>query len=547
MTTIAKPDAALTAEDVRFDEVVERWFRERLEMQPEWASFLGIHDFDDRLSLGGRDGIAQEIAFTNAALAAMDTFADGSLSPNRELDRDLVRHEANLHLFELTERRTWAGRSDAAEAVGTALFPLFTRDYAPLTERLESIAGRLEAAPKFFAETRERVDNPVRLWTEIDIQSGETLPPFLDTIIEAARTEGAATSTVARLEQASARAVAALEEHQTWLHDDVMPRANADWVTGPEQFEELVRLRALDATGDEILAVGQAMLADSHAARDAVCAEIDPGLTPAEVGDRIKNDHPATFEEALEEYRRSMDRARDFVREHDLGTLPPNDTLVVIETPSFIRHLVPFAAYFEPARFDPIPQGTYIVTPPETPEMMREHNYASISNTSVHEAYPGHHQQLAAAITNPSLVRLFSTSPEFAEGWAFYTEKMMKEAGFDNTPTHRYIQLTDVIWRATRIVLDVQMHRGEIGFEAGVERLAFETGFEIPAALAEVKRYTSTPTYQLSYLYGRHMIEALRRDVERAKGSDFSLKAFHDTLMYGGTMPVSYARRQFAS
>ena len=204
MTTIAKPDAALTAEDVRFDEVIERWFRERLEMQPEWASFLGIHEFDDRLSLGGRDGIAREIAFTKAALAAMDTFAQGSLSPNRELDRDLVRHEANLTLFELTERRSWAGRSDAAEAVGTALFPLFTRDYAPLTERLESIAGRLEAAPKFFAETRERVDNPVRLWTEIDIQSGETLPPFLDTIIEAARTEGAPASTVRRLEQASA-------------------------------------------------------------------------------------------------------------------------------------------------------------------------------------------------------------------------------------------------------------------------------------------------------------------------------------------------------
>ena len=90
----------------------------------------------------------------------------------------------------------------------------------------------------------------------------------------------------------------------------------------------------------------------------------------------------------------------------------------------------------------------------------------------------------------------------------------MKEAGFDNTPTHRYIQLTDVIWRATRIVLDVRLHRGEIGFEAAVDQLVDETGFERPAALAEVKRYTGTPTYQLSYLYGRHMIEALRRDVE---------------------------------
>ena len=75
--------------------------------------------------------------------------------------------------------------------------------------------------------------------------------------------------------------------------------------------------------------------------------------------------------------------------------------------------------------------------------------------------------------------------------------------------------------------------------------LLAETGFERPAALAEVKRYTATPTYQLSYLFGRHMIEKLKADVERREGADFSLKRFHDTLIYGGTMPVSYARRLF--
>jgi uncharacterized protein (DUF885 family) len=72
-----------------------------------------------------------------------------------------------------------------------------------------------------------------------------------------------------------------------------------------------------------------------------------------------------------------------------------------------------------------------------------------------------------------------------------------------------------------------------------------ETGFERPAALAEVKRYTSTPTYQLSYLFGRHMIERLKADVERAQGTGFDLRRFHDVLIFGGTMPVSYARRHF--
>ena len=255
----------------------------------------------------------------------------------------------------------------------------------------------------------------------------------------------------------------------------------------------MVRLRELEADGDEILAVGEQLLESEHAAREAVAAEIDPSASAAEVADIIKDDHAASFVESLDEYRGAMDRARAFVVERGLATPPEEDHLNVIETPSFIRHLIPFAAYYEPAKFDATPVGTYIVTPPSSPEMMREHNRSSISNTSIHEAYPGHHLQLSAAITNPSLVRLFSGAPEFSEGWAFYCERMMKESGFDDTPKGWYVVHTDAIWRATRIILDVQLHRGLIGFDDAVDRLVAETGFERPAALAEVKRYTSTP------------------------------------------------------
>jgi uncharacterized protein (DUF885 family) len=263
------------------------------------------------------------------------------------------------------------------------------------------------------------------------------------------------------------------------------------------------------------------------------------------VADLVKDDHAPTFVDALGEYRDAMDRARAFVVDKGLATPPAEDHLNVIETPSFIRHLIPFAAYYEPAKFDPSPVGTYIVTPPSSPEMMREHNRSSITNTSVHEAYPGHHLQLSAAITNPSLVRLFSGAAEFAEGWAFYCERMMREAGFDDTPKGWYIVHTDAIWRATRIILDVQLHRGGISFDEAVDRLIAETGFERPAAVAEIKRYTMSPTQPLSYLFGRHMIERLKADVQARQGADFDLRRFHDTLLYGGTMPVSYARRLF--
>ena len=531
--------------DARFDRTIDRWFRDQVAMRPEIGTFLGLHDHDGELSSGGRDAIDEEIAFFRRTIDELSVIEPGELTPERALDRDLAIHQARLGLHWQTEYRTWAGSSEAAGHIGEALFALFSRDFAPLEERIASIASRLEAAPRYLRESRERVIEPVRVWTEIDIQSTEMLPGFLDTILAAARSETDDQAGTRRLEAAIEAARRALAEHLDWLRTDVLPRADGEWAAGPERFEEMIRLRELEADGDEILAVGEELLVAEKSARDAICAEIDPTLSPEEVADLVKDDHAVTFAESLHEYRTSMDAARAFVVEHDIATPPDEDHLNVIETPSFVRHLIPFAAYYEPARFDPSPVGTYIVTPPSSPDMMREHNRSSISNTSVHEAYPGHHLQLSAAITNPSLVRLFSGAPEFAEGWAFYCERMMKEAGFDDTPKGWYIVHTDAIWRATRIILDVSLHRGLIGFDDAVDRLVAETGFERPAALAEVKRYTSTPTYQLSYLFGRHMIEGLKSEVQAREGREFSARRFHDTLIYGGTMPVSYARRLF--
>ncbi|CAN5211333.1 DUF885 domain-containing protein [soil metagenome] len=531
--------------DARFDRTIDRWFRDQLAMRPETATHFGIHEHDGDLSSGGRDAIDEEIGFFRRTIDELSAIDPAELSHERALDRDLAVHQARLGLFWETEYRPWAGSSQAAGHIGESLFPLFTRDFAPLDDRFESIASRLEAAPRYLLETRERVTDPVRLWTEIDLESTQMLPGFIHTILAAARSESADQGLLARLTRAVEGTTRALAEHASWLQDDVLPRATTDWKAGPERFEEMVRLRELEASGDDILAVGEDLLASEKAAREALLPEIDPGASANEVADIVKDDHASTFAEALIEYRASMDAARSFVVEHGLATAPDEDHLNVIETPSFLRHLIPFAAYYEPAKFDPTPVGTYIVTPPSVPGMMREHNRASISNTSVHEAYPGHHLQLSAAITNPSLVRLFSGAPEFAEGWAFYCERMMKEHGFDDTPKGWYIVHTDAIWRATRIILDVALHRGMISFEDAVERLIDETGFERPAALAEVKRYTSTPTYQLSYLFGRHMIEKLKTDVSAREGADFDLRRFHDTLLYGGTMPVSYARRLF--
>jgi uncharacterized protein (DUF885 family) len=244
-----------------------------------------------------------------------------------------------------------------------------------------------------------------------------------------------------------------------------------------------------------------------------------------------------------------MLRARQHLIDKDIVTVPKGERIDVVPTPDYLRNVVPFAAYFEPPKFDRDPSGIYIVTSSvnNDPSAMREHNYSAISNTSIHEAYPGHHLQLSVATRHPSLTRILIDAPEFVEGWGMYSEQLMREQGFDDAPNFRLNMYTDAIWRACRIILDIRMHRGEVDVEEAVRFLVEETSFEEPNARAEVNRYTYTPTYQLSYLLGKVLLLQLRADEQRRLGEKFSLKGFHDTLLRNGSLPISYHRRLLAN
>src|SRR5438309_1851257 len=262
-----------------------------------------------------------------------------------------------------------------------------------------------------------------------------------------------------------------------------------------------------------------------------------------EANEIVKSDHPQRFDGALEYTAKAMADAKRFIAEHDLATLPPDEELNVIETPSYLRHVIPFAAYNAPARFETRKQGFYMVTPVEDkPEMLREHSYAGTRTTAVHEGYPGHHLQLSCASLNPSYARIFGDAVETVEGWAHYCEDMMKEAGFSADPKTKFVQMTDQIWRACRIIIDVDLHSGKMGFDEAVDLLVRESGMERSGADAEVKRYTYNPAYQLSYLIGKHLILELRKDVKKGLGKKYSEKLVHDTILYAGSLPMKYVR-----
>lgn len=536
--------------DRRHEDLVRGRFERYLHSFPTFGTYLGIHTADARLADLSRDGVLRELAAERRFLSDVEALDATDMSPLGSFERDLSVLSARRSIFDADTQRLWERRASATDEVGDGLFLLFAREFAPLAERLESMTSRLEATPAAIEQSKSRLgDRPVRLWNELELDAAGSLPSLFDEVISAGRSElGEDSAEQRRLESAAAGAKDALVEYSGWLRE-ILGRSVDDFALGAEAYDELISLRAFDGlTTDQILEIGHEQLALNHEGRRAAAREVDPGASEEAVLDRIKSDHPATFEEALEAYREVMFRARDFVAEHDLGALPAGETLSVIPTPEYLRRVMPFAAYFSPAKFDADPRGLYIVTPSVDgdPGAMREHNRASISNTSIHEAYPGHHHQLSAAMRHPSLARLMVDAPEFVEGWGMYCEQMMREQGFDATPQHRVIMYTDAIWRACRIILDIRLHRGEIGVDEAIDFLIQHTGFERPNATAEVHRYTYTPTYQLSYLLGKVLLLRLRDDEKARLGADFSLGRFHDALLYSGSLPISFHRRLLA-
>ncbi len=534
--------------DDRFYELVEERFRRMLKDNPVAATWFGMHDYDDELGDGGRETILGEIAADRAHLSAIEELDPAGLSASVRFERDLELHNLQRTLFEAEELRIWERRSLALDTVGDGLFLLFVRDHAPLAERLDAMAGRLEAMPGYLDAARTRSSEPqVRLWQRIEIESAGQLPALFDEIVAAGR-DVLAPAEQRRLERAAATAAVSVDLYTTWL-EGTLESGSDDWAAGRDRHDRMVELRAFDGLdADAILELGHQKLAEERAARTAAAREIDPNADEAEVLTRVKADHAGTFAEALEGYRSAMRRARAHLLEHGLVTVPDDERIDVIETPEYLRNVIPFAAYFSPAAFDVDSKGIYVVTPSVhgDPKTILEHNRASISNTSIHEAYPGHHLQLDIARRHPSLTRLLADAPEFVEGWGMYSELMMREQGFDDGPEFRVMLHTDAIWRACRIILDVRLHRGEISVDEGVDLLVEQTRFPRDNARSEVEWYTYRPTYPMSYLLGRTLLVELREAERRRQGDAFSLRAFHDTLLRNGSLPLSFHRRLLA-
>ncbi|MFQ6310632.1 DUF885 domain-containing protein [Lysobacter capsici] len=165
---------------------------------------------------------------------------------------------------------------------------------------------------------------------------------------------------------------------------------------------------------------------------------------------------------------------------------------------------------------------------------------------TLHESSPGHSLQTSLAAEHEGLpdFRRYTYISAYGEGWALYSEKLGIEMGLYDTPYDYFGYLTYQMWRASRLVVDTGIHHLGWTREQAQASLRDNTALSEHEIETEVDRYIGWPGQALSYYLGEMSIVRSREKAEKALGSDFDIRAFHDAILALGSVPLPVLERR---
>lgn len=527
----------------RFEHLATAYFESSYRASPTSATDLGIHAYDHLLDDLSQAALQARVVELKAFRRKFRTLDAKKLQNGAGTDYELIQSDIENELWLLEDTRDW--ETDPSYYVADPFFSIFlvaSRNFAPLPERVENLASRLGQVPDLLAAARANLKNPPHILTEIAIDETEGAIEFCETLLPQITSQ---LKPPRKLVDAVQQAHTALRAFLFYLRDELMLTSTGKLGVGAKHYSKILKYdHMLPYSIEQVVAMGERVFHDTERELVAWAKRVDRTKTWREIADQARTQFPPRHR-LLSAYRQEVARLRDFVREHDLVTLPAQDCQVV-ETPPFDRALNSFAAYIAPGPFEPDQRGQFWVTPVDTTapraqqiEQLEEHCNYLYPVTAAHEAYPGHHVQLVRANQVGSRWRKHFASSIFAEGWALYCEQLMSDAGYYGDPRVRLFQLKDRLWRAARVINEIGIHCYALPMDDALRFLVEKVGLTHGAARAETRRYIAEPGQPMSYLIGELEVERLRKKFRR-----LPLKEFHDLLLDSGTIPFCLVEKE---
>jgi uncharacterized protein (DUF885 family) len=555
--------------DYEFAQLAAGYLDDRAERHPDAATELGDHRFDAQLASFDADALAagrQALDRWAAALGAVETSA---LAPEHRVDAAMMADDVARQIFEHDELREHDWNPLLANP-GRAIYGLLARDFAPLPDRLASVAGRLAGTPTALAAARQLLGPMPKVHLETAIaQFSGTIALVTDVIDAALREAPECGDDIAAVRPA---ALDALAGHRTWLSARLSEGATdggfADPRIGAELFARKLSL-TLNTQAD-----ADAILARAHADLDRVSEEI-AALAAEIAGRRSRGGGPgraaAGSDPAVREVlgqlaaeapddtnilpfgRGALTAQTSFVGQNRLVSMF-DDPVEVIEMPEIDRGIA--VAYCDsPGPLETAPMPTFIAispTPADWPaqrvaSFYREYNRHMLHNLMVHEAMPGHYLQLQHSRRfsgSGTAIRAALRSGSFVEGWAVYAEQVMAEHGYPGEGDPRAVRMQQLKMQLRMIInaiLDARVH-GHGMTEAEAMALMTGRGYQEEGEAAGKWRRVLLTSAQLStYYVGFTEVADLAGELRTVK-PDAAEAEIHDRMLAHGSPPVRLLR-----
>lgn len=519
----------------------EKYLAQRAALDPIWATWVGIHNHDTRLTRWDDASLAARRELAQRTLDDLHAIDPSTLSTDAWLDYTMWEQELIVELYDYAREDPRAKAPALPVDAVSVIHTMLIKDYAPRADRVRDVRARLKEIPLVVADAKASVKRPPKLWTQMAIE--QDLPGAIETLEEIGRMAG-------ELSEPLATAREALTQYLEFLKAEVLPRSDGSFVVGRPVYDFYLKHKhGLEMDADALLAIGRREFDRTVEMMDACAKAIDPAKSARALMEEVVRNVPKAGE-VRATYERETARARAYMSQKSIVPIPAGEKLEIIDTPEFERSTTPYAAYSRPAPLDAARTGHFYVTPPpegatgdELLDYLSGHNLHDIPGTVWHEAYPGHHLQFVYAKGIESKICRIVDSPTLSEGWGLYCEELAHETGYFTSPRDRLMQLNWRLQRAARVILDVGVHSGAMSYDDAVKFLMEKVQMGRPQAEGSVKAYTQRPTYFMSYLVGCLEIQKLRERMKSKLGGRYTMSEFHERfLKYGNVHPGLIAK-----
>ena len=555
---LAPAAAAPSSQSPAFARFVDMYLDGFAQRHPSIAGGNGLHQHDGRLDDFSAAAITREIATLKAQQIQLRAFQPARLTADERVDQMILAGIIDGWLLEQETLQNWKRNPMLyASALSDGVHNLMTMENAPAPVRMRRVISKLASVPQLLQAARTNITNPPPLFVDrgIGMFRGATAMLGADLPLAFAAQQG--TPLMDSLTRAAGRARPLIDAYANFLETEVMPRATGDYRIGAAAVARRYRGEELiDQPLASLITIGERELAVYQQQFTAAAARLAPSRDAQDVWRDIRRDHPKRGD-VVAATQMLVDSLTGFVIQRGLAVVPKGERVVVAAAQPFDLGFASMHAS-PPLESPPVKSFYYItdaradMSPAEQDAWLERYNYASLINTSVHEAMPGHWLHSTYMRRTPGKVRRiwiglnpFPQPSSGQDGWAHYSEQLMVEEKFGGgDPRIEMAQLSDALTRVCRLLSGIRVHSSE--WTLVDAQRCFEERAYVPtsAAKREAERATYDPTYG-GYFLGKRGILTLRRDVAASLGPTFDLRTFHERLMTNGIAPIRAHRTLF--